>query len=531
MAKEKHLIDLTEFRKYYTKPTEVPKSKYEYSEEAVKNSIAKLQEIATELTHIGEVLQHSNICQPFLAGYNQKTSDQIIPLSAWLEVQQIIDAIPFYVFLVDERHHILMANEAIMHSLSLKPEQVIGKHCPKVIHGLSKPFPGCPLEKSVQIDQAVETELFDSNNGVWLQSVIYPTSLRTQEGWRVYLHMVRDITEQKLAISAMRENNQTLLTLIQASPLAIFALDKENNVTIWNHAAERMFGWSEYEVLGQPLPPIDKSNGEQKRRTDAARERILRGESFTDVELIGQRKDGSLIDVSASAAPLYDGDSNISGIMVIAADITEKKRADEEFRRSLETLKRNFSGIVEALSSIAEKRDPYTAGHQRRVAKICLAIAREMGLPEDQIEGLVVAATLHDIGKVSTPVEILTKPSKLTELEFNLIKGHPQHGYDILKTVEFPWPVAKIVLQHHERMNGSGYPSGLQGEDILLEARILAVADVVEAMISHRPYRPSHGLEKALAEIYQNKGILYDSQVVDACLRLASDSNQELWRI
>lgn len=191
-----------------------------------------------------------------------------------------------------------------------------------------------------------------------------------------------------------------------------------------------------------------------------------------------------------------------------------------ELRASFVKLQRIMEETVNALVSATEKRDPYTAGHQQRVAHLAGAIAREMGLSEEQIEGIRVAGALHDIGKIYVPAEILNKPGRLAEIEFTIIKTHPQVSYDIIKEIEFPWPVAQTVLQHHERMNGSGYPQGLTGEDIALEARILAVADVVEAMASHRPYRPILGLDEALDEISQNKDSFYDPQVVDACLAL-----------
>jgi putative nucleotidyltransferase with HDIG domain len=183
---------------------------------------------------------------------------------------------------------------------------------------------------------------------------------------------------------------------------------------------------------------------------------------------------------------------------------------------------------VQALATTVEVRDPYTAGHQRRVAKLAVAIATEMRLPPERIEGLQLAAVLHDIGKIHVPAEILASPRKLTAAEFEIIKTHPTVGYDILKDIDFTNPVARIVLQHHERLDGSGYPAGLKQEQILLEARILCVADVVEAMASHRPYRPGLGVPTALHEISEHKGQMYDSDVVSACVGLFQSKQFEL---
>ncbi len=198
----------------------------------------------------------------------------------------------------------------------------------------------------------------------------------------------------------------------------------------------------------------------------------------------------------------------------------ERIRAEKEAKLSLEKLKQTFGAIIQVLESTVEIRDPYTAGHQRRVAELARAIAEEMGFSADRVDGIGIAGIIHDIGKICVPAEILSKPSRLSNIEFNLIKTHPQMGYDILKAIEFPWPVAKIVLQHHERLNGSGYPNRLTDGNILMEARILGVADVVEAMASHRPYRPSRGIDEALKEISRNRGELYDPDVVDSCMRL-----------
>ena len=195
----------------------------------------------------------------------------------------------------------------------------------------------------------------------------------------------------------------------------------------------------------------------------------------------------------------------------------------EDRIRGEESLRSIIGGIVHAMAMIVEGRDPYTAGHQRRVNDLACSIAAEMGISNQEIEGIHVAGLIHDIGKISVPAEILSKPGKLSENEFGLIKEHPRVAYDILKTIDFPWPVAEIVLQHHEKLDGSGYPRGLYKKDIIREARILTVADVVEAMASHRPYRPALGIDKALEEISRNKGILYDSEVVDACVKLFAE--------
>ncbi|MCK4694440.1 MAG: HD-GYP domain-containing protein, partial [Candidatus Cloacimonetes bacterium] len=204
-------------------------------------------------------------------------------------------------------------------------------------------------------------------------------------------------------------------------------------------------------------------------------------------------------------------------LLGVAIDITELKNSYDKLQRLLEE-------TVNGLVSAVEMRDPYTAGHQRRVALLACAIAQEMDLTKDQINGIRIASNVHDIGKIYVPSEILSKPGRLTDVEFDLIKTHPQAGYDILCTIDFPWPVADIVLQHQERMDGKGYPNGISGKDIIFEARILSVADVVEAISSHRPYRPALGIEYALNEISTNKEILYDKNVVDICLKLFKEN-------
>ena len=212
---------------------------------------------------------------------------------------------------------------------------------------------------------------------------------------------------------------------------------------------------------------------------------------------------------------------------LLTIEIENRKQVQEELERSFQDLKKVMNSTIQAIALTVEKRDPYTSGHQMRVAGLTRAIAESLELSQDQIEGAYMAASIHDIGKIALPAEILTKPVQLTEIEISLIQAHAQAGFDILKGIEFPWPLADIIVQHHERMDGSGYPRGLAGEEILLEARIIGVADVVETMASHRPYRPSMGMDKALQEIISNKGILYDPRVVDACLHIFNEQGFE----
>jgi PAS domain S-box-containing protein/putative nucleotidyltransferase with HDIG domain len=204
----------------------------------------------------------------------------------------------------------------------------------------------------------------------------------------------------------------------------------------------------------------------------------------------------------------------------IAVDVTERERAEDQLRRNLKRIQSDMEAVVQAMVHTVEARDPYTAGHQRRVAQLACAIGKTMGFPEEQLRGLRIAGLVHDIGKITTPGALLSKPDRLNQPEVSIIQRHPHVGYDILKTIDFSWPIAEIIAQHHERIDGSGYPQGLSCEDILLEARILGVADVVEAMASHRPYRAAPGIEKALQEITAHTGTLYDPLVVEACLHV-----------
>jgi PAS domain S-box-containing protein len=331
------------------------------------------------------------------------------------------------------------------------------------------------------------------------------------------LGIFRDITERKKAEEALKESEQKFRTIFDKASDGMFLVDLETRkFSLCNTMCSQMLGYAQEEFLNLEIadihPPTDLPLVFEQI------EKFMKGEEGVRHDLRFRRKDGSLFFADLSPALLTL--AGRKSLLIVYKDITERKKAEETLKQTLSGLRIALGGIIQVLAAITEKRDPYTGGHQRRVADLARAIGQEMGFTAERLEGLLMAGIIHDIGKVSVPAEILSNPNGLTKYEYELIKAHPQVAYDILKDVNFSWPIAEMVLQHHERMNGSGYPRGLKGDDILLEARILAVADVVEAMASHRPYRPARGVEAALEEIEKNKGILYDPLVVSACVTL-----------
>lgn len=285
-----------------------------------------------------------------------------------------------------------------------------------------------------------------------------------------------------------------------------------------NPAAQRILGAHRPgDLLGRSVLDFIHRDSQE-----SAMERMARLESNSEsVPIVEEKRirlDGSVVEVEISATSIiFDGRR---AIQVIMRDITDRKRTEEELRRSVLRLEATLEQVILSMARIVETRDPYTAAHQRQVAALGSAIATEMGLSVQQTRLIHLAAAVHDIGKVGIPAEILGRPGQIGQYERKIIETHCQAGHDILRTIDFPWPIAQIVLQHHERLDGSGYPRGLQADDTLLEARILAVADVVDAMVSYRPYRPALLLDSALAEITQHSGSLYDPKVVAACLRI-----------
>ncbi|MCX5848884.1 MAG: PAS domain S-box protein [Deltaproteobacteria bacterium] len=336
----------------------------------------------------------------------------------------------------------------------------------------------------------------------------------------------RNVTERKQVEDSLRKSEENFHHSLDDSPLGVRIVTQQGETIYANKAVLDIYGYDSVKKLQKAALQnhyTPKSYADFQQRKEK-RLRGVHGPSEYEISIV--RKNGEVRHVHVFRKEIFWNGQIQS--QVIYQDVTKRRKAEEKLNKTLESLRRSIKTTIQVLGIASEARDPYTAGHQRRVADLARAIATEMKLSQEIIEGIRMAGAIHDIGKISIPSEILCKPTILTDLEFSLVKAHSKHSYDIIKDVESPWPLANIVYQHHERINGSGYPQGLKDEDILIEARILAVADVVEAMLSYRPYRPVLGIEIALAEIEHNAGILYDSEIVEACLRLFREKGFKL---
>ncbi|MBF0458329.1 MAG: PAS domain S-box protein [Nitrospirae bacterium] len=367
--------------------------------------------------------------------------------------------------------------------------------------------------------------IVNDNKVLGVLNISIPEGHKREAGEEDFLTAIANtlagVIVRKRSDAQILEREEHFRSVVESTRNAIITINSEGKIFFWNRAAEDIFGYTFNEVKDKPLTKIIPERFQEdhlkeiNRVMKTGKTRAI-GETL---ELYGLRKDGSEFPVEFSVARWEASVGTF--FTAVLVDITKRKQADANLAESFDNLRKAVGGIIRTLSMAVEAKDPYTAGHQRRVADLARAIATEMGLSKYQIEGVRMAGAIHDLGKIWVPTEILSKPGRLHESEFTLIKNHSHVGFEILKTIDFLWPIDQMVLQHHEKLDGSGYPNGLSGDEILIEARIICVADIIEAMSSHRPYRPSLGMNITMDEIVSNRGILYDADVVDAYLRLA----------
>jgi len=517
-------------------PKEPTKEEELYLAEYNKRLIKKLEKKMLDLEKSKQCIQHLYNVLKAIRGVNQliiKEKDINVLLQKACDV--LIGARGYNTawlgFLKDERNFAIVVGSP--------PTTYVSHFCEQVLRG---DYPPCIKKAFIQKDsfmivdrskECVDCPLKDEHSGKQsaimriehsrkffglLEIILAPDVYINEEEKELLEELAGDIAFGLHNIELEKKHQQAerlFKSLFFNSPNAIFII-QDRKFKLINPQFEKETGYSEEEVLGSDtfrfIHPDDREMVRGKT------EQILKKESHSPFEFRGIRKDGKIrwgLEVVTSIT--YQGRTAILGNF---KDITEIKRAEKKLLQSYQKLQKTMEGTINTIGKIVETRDPYTAGHQKNVSQLATFIAQEMKLPQDKIEGIRVASLVHDVGKISVPAEILNKPTKLSEIEYSLIKDHAQIGHDILKSIDFSYPIARIVLQHHERIDGSGYPNNLKGNKILLEAKIIGVADVVEAMSSHRPYRPAWGIDKALEEISKNKGILYDPKVADACLKL-----------
>jgi len=326
-----------------------------------------------------------------------------------------------------------------------------------------------------------------------------------------------DITRQKQAEESLKISEEFSSSLMENSTNPIIVFNADASIKYVNKAHENIAGFKSSEILGKkpPFPwwPKEMENKNRKKF------KIFLKKGLNKYELLFNNKKGEKLWVEISGKPVFSN-GKLNYIISNWVDVTDRKIMEDNLKVSYHKLQKILEGTIHTLAGIVEIKDPYTSSHQKRVSKLAVAISNELGIESKIIEGIRIAANIHDIGKINIPASILSKPGKLSNIEFDMIKTHSQAGYEMIKEIEFPMPIAEIILQHHEKLDGSGYPRGLKDKDIMFEAKILTVTDVVEAMSSDRPYRPALGLDKAVEEIKKNSGILYDPVIVDACIKV-----------
>ena len=426
------------------------------------------------------------------------------------------------IVVTDEKGICTYVSPSIERVLGYRPEEIVGKYFQILFpDNMDKKVEGMwnALIQGKEIE-GINLEIIKKDRGEAIVEVNGLCIIKDEKIEGIQLHL-RNITVRKLEEEMIEKEKNKLQKYIDVAGIILKITDSHGKVSLINNRGCEVLGYAREEIVGKNW--IDNFVPErlQDQMTDIFEKiRSRKTVAYEQFESPILTVNGEERMISWYNTALKDERGGFQGILSSGEDVMTKSKAERELQENYQKLQQIMEDTVYTMAKVVEKKDPYSAGHQKKVSQLATTIAKEMKLPKDKIEGLKVASLVHDIGKIGMPIEILCKPSGLTELGVDLIKEHPMVGYNILKEIDFPWPVAEIVLQHHEKVNGSGYPNGLKDDEILMEAKILCVADVIEAMSSYRAYRPSFSIKEALKELNKNKGILYDSTVVDACKTL-----------
>lgn len=413
------------------------------------------------------------------------------------------------------------ANPAFCKMLGYRNEEIIGMKIEQTHPENAQPDIINTFNNAVKVQDTTRADVLplEKKDGTIIYVSITTTGTEI-DGNPSVIAFSTDVTEREKTTAALKESEQRLKEAQSLGKIANYEVDVNTTRGIWS---EEMYNLFERD---KNLPAPDAKEiqvyftPEEYKKYDKITRTAIDENRKAEGDVIARLPSGKTPVFHISCLSVRNAQGKIARVFGTIQDITERKKAEDELKKSYTRMSKILDGIISAMAATIEIRDPYTAGHQQQVAKLAGAIAEELGLAEDTINAIYTAGVIHDIGKIGIPADILSKPGKLNQIEYALIKAHAQIGSDVLKNIDFPFPLAKWVLEHHERLDGSGYPAGLKDGEISREAKILAIADVVESMISHRPYRPSLGIDAALEEINKNKGKLYDAEAVAACTRL-----------
>jgi PAS domain S-box-containing protein len=421
---------------------------------------------------------------------------------------------PEAIVIEDLNGHVLRVNSSFCEMFGYDREEVMGRVLEDLVTADRDTFEEASriLKNAAGRQRLTLETVRHRKDGTPLQVLLFGIPIIADGEMTAMYAIYYDISTRKQAEEALRKSESVLRLAGHLAHLGGWSVDLRKNRVYWSDEVAAI-----HDMPAGYSPTVDEGMAfyAPEYRGEIARvfEQCAKGGIPYDEEMPIITGKGRRVWVRTAGVPERDSSGRIVRVLGCFQDITARKQSEQELREALERL-------IGVLAELVERRDPYTAGHQRRVSELSRAIALELGFEEENAERVAMAGAIHDIGKISVPAEVLSRPGKLSPIEMELVRQHPQQGYEILKDVQTSWPLAEIVHQHHERPDGSGYPRGLKGGEILLEARILGVADVVEAMASYRPYRPSLGIDAALEEIESKKGLLYDPEVVDACSRL-----------
>ena len=440
---------------------------------------------------------------------------QLLPQQSRLLLDNVNDGIT-----IIQDHVIRFANPSLAKIMGYTEEEIIDRRFLDVVYPDDQEMVADRHLRRIRGDDvpsAYEFRLVDKQGDArWAEARVLAIEWDSRPAFLVFLTEVTGRKRMEEALRASAERFRGLVEITsdwvwEADPDAVYTYSSPKSKVILGYEPEQLLGMTPFDLMLS-----DETDRFSEALVAAAYSREIL--AFTEITCI--RKCGTPVHLETSVIPQFDANGKLAGFCGIARDITERHEAKIRLQQTLSKLQRTMECTIQAISLMVETRDCFTAGHQRRVSQLASSIATEMKLPSEQVEAIRIAGLLHDIGKIAVPIEVLSMPRNLTDLELALVKTHCQVGYDILKAVDFSWPIADVVYQHHERLDGSGYPRGLRGEDIMFEAMTVAVADVVEAMTAHRPYRAAPGIEKALEEISYNSDKLYEGEIVRACLTL-----------